>query len=44
VHNFTNDGDRPLKLYTVYAPPEEEPNTVHKSKAEAEEAEKEKEG
>ena len=41
LHNFTNDGDKPLKLYTVYAPPEEEPNTVHKTKAEAEEAEKE---
>ena len=43
VHNFTNTGDKPLKLYTVYAPPEEEPNTVHKTKAEAEEAEKQKE-
>lgn len=43
LHNFTNTGDTPLKLYTVYAPPEEEPNTVHKTKAEAEEAEKETE-
>ncbi len=40
-HNFINTGTTPLKLYTVYAPPEEEPNTVHKTKAEAEEAEKE---
>ena len=40
-HNFTNTGSKPLKLYTVYAPPEEEPDTVHKTKAEAEEAEKE---
>ncbi|MBW3558861.1 MAG: cupin domain-containing protein [Proteobacteria bacterium] len=40
LHNFVNTGDRPLKLYTIYAPPEEEPNTVHKTKAEAEEAEK----
>jgi mannose-6-phosphate isomerase-like protein (cupin superfamily) len=38
-HNFINDGDEPLKLYTIYAPPEEEPGTVHKTKAEAEEAE-----
>jgi mannose-6-phosphate isomerase-like protein (cupin superfamily) len=43
LHNFTNTGDKPLKLYTIYAPPEEEPNTVHKTRAEAGEAEK-KEG
>jgi mannose-6-phosphate isomerase-like protein (cupin superfamily) len=43
VHNFTNTGDKPLKLYTVYAPPEEPKGTVHKTKAEAEAAEKEKE-
>ena len=43
LHNFTNTGDTPLKLYTIYAPPEEEPGTVHKTKAEDEEAEK-KEG
>jgi mannose-6-phosphate isomerase-like protein (cupin superfamily) len=43
LHNFVNTGDTPLKLYTIYAPPEEEPKTVHKTKAEAEEAEK-KEG
>ena len=40
-HNFINTGKKPLKLYTIYAPPEEEPDTVHKTKAEAEEAEKE---
>jgi len=44
LHNFTNTGDKPLKLYTIYAPPEEEPGTVHKTKAEAEEAEKDEEG
>ena len=44
LHNFINTGDRPLKLYTVYSPPEEGPDTVHKTKAEAEEAEKQKEG
>jgi mannose-6-phosphate isomerase-like protein (cupin superfamily) len=40
-HNFINNGDAPLKLYTIYAPPEEEPDTVHKTKAEAEAAEAE---
>ena len=39
LHNFINTGSKPLKLYTVYAPPEEEPDTVHKTKAEAEAAE-----
>jgi mannose-6-phosphate isomerase-like protein (cupin superfamily) len=44
LHNFINTGSKPLKLYTVYAPPEEPPETVHKTKAEAEAAEAEKEG
>lgn len=35
-HNFINTGTEPLKLYTIYAPPEEAPGTVHKTKAEAE--------
>ena len=43
LHNFVNKGDRPLKLYTVYSPPEEEPDTVHRTKAEADAAEAEKE-
>lgn len=38
-HNFVNTGDEPLKLYTIYAPPEEAPGTVHRTKAEAEAAE-----
>lgn len=38
-HNFINTGDKPLKLYTIYSPPEEEPDTVHRTKAEAMEAE-----
>lgn len=38
-HNFINTGSEPLKLYTVYAPPEHEPGTIHKDKAEAEIAE-----
>ena len=38
-HNFVNTGDGDLKLYTVYAPPEHAPGTVHKTKAEADAAE-----
>lgn len=38
-HNFVANGDSPLKLYTVYTPPEHAPGTVHKTKAEADEAE-----
>ena len=41
LHNFINTGDEPLKLFTVYAPPEEEPGVVHKTKAEADAAEEE---
>lgn len=40
-HNFTNTGDQPLKLYTVYAPPEHPPGTIHRTKAEADAAEAE---
>ena len=36
THNFRNTGTVDLKLYTIYAPPEHEPGTVHKTKAEAE--------
>jgi mannose-6-phosphate isomerase-like protein (cupin superfamily) len=39
-HNFVNTGSGPLKLYTIYAPPEEEPGALHRTKAEADEAEK----
>jgi mannose-6-phosphate isomerase-like protein (cupin superfamily) len=38
-HNFVNSGDGDLKLYTVYAPPEHAPGTVHETKAEADAAE-----
>jgi mannose-6-phosphate isomerase-like protein (cupin superfamily) len=38
-HNFVNRGDGPLRLITVYAPPEHEPGTVHQTKAEADAAE-----
>lgn len=34
-HNFINTGTRLIKLYTVYAPPEHAPGTVHRTKAEA---------
>jgi mannose-6-phosphate isomerase-like protein (cupin superfamily) len=34
-HNFVNTGKTDLRLYTVYAPPEHKPGTIHKTKAEA---------
>ena len=39
AHNVVNAGDGPLKLYSLYAPPEHPPNTVHETKAEADAAE-----
>jgi mannose-6-phosphate isomerase-like protein (cupin superfamily) len=38
-HNFRNTGDRPLRVITIYAPPEHAPETVHLTKAEADAAE-----
>ncbi len=38
-HNVRNPGTNPLVLYTIYGPPEHEPETVHRTKAEADEAE-----
>jgi mannose-6-phosphate isomerase-like protein (cupin superfamily) len=38
-HNIVNRGSAPLRLYTVYAPPEHAPGTIHKTKAEADAAE-----
>jgi mannose-6-phosphate isomerase-like protein (cupin superfamily) len=38
-HNFVNTGDAPLRLITVYAPPEHAPGTVHATKEEADAAE-----
>ena len=38
-HNFLNTGDSPLRLITVYSPPEHEPGTVHETKEEADAAE-----
>ena len=40
-HNFVNIADGPLRLVTVYAPPEHPPGTVHRTKAEADAAEHE---
>ena len=34
-HNFTNVGEGPVKLYTIYGPPNHEPGTVHLTKADA---------
>ena len=34
-HNVINTGDEPLKLYTIYGPPEHKDGTVHRNKAEA---------
>lgn len=39
-HNIRNTGDKPLKLYTLYAPPQHPAGTVHHTKAEAERAER----
>ncbi|MDP8956267.1 MAG: cupin domain-containing protein [Actinomycetota bacterium] len=38
-HNFRNTGDGPLRLITIYAPPEHPAGTVHETKADADAAE-----
>ena len=38
-HNFRNTGGEPLVLYTLYGPPEHPDGTVHRTKADADEAE-----
>ena len=38
-HNFVNTGNGPMRLVTIYAPPEHEPGTVHRTRAEADAAE-----
>ncbi len=35
MHNFINKGTEPLKLFTIYAPAEEAPGTLHRTKADA---------
>lgn len=34
-HNVVNTGDAPLRLLTIYAPPEHPPGTVHMTREEA---------
>ncbi len=36
-HNVINDSDAPLRLYTIYGPPEHKDGIVHRTKEEAEE-------
>jgi mannose-6-phosphate isomerase-like protein (cupin superfamily) len=38
-HNFRNTGSIPLRLFTVYAPPEHPAGTVHHTKSDADAAE-----
>ena len=38
-HNIKNTGHKPLKMYTLYAPPQHADGTVHRTKADAETAE-----
>lgn len=38
-HNLINTGNVPIKLYSIYAPPQHPRGTVHKTKADAEAAE-----
>jgi mannose-6-phosphate isomerase-like protein (cupin superfamily) len=40
-HNVINTGDRPLRLYSLYAPPEHPDGAVHETKADAAAAEAE---
>jgi mannose-6-phosphate isomerase-like protein (cupin superfamily) len=40
-HNVVNTGEGDLKLYSLYSPPEHPPETVHRTKAEADAAEAE---
>lgn len=38
-HNLINTGNIPIKLYSIYAPPQHPHGTVHRTKAEAEASE-----
>ncbi|GAA2442643.1 cupin domain-containing protein [Streptomyces macrosporus] len=40
-HNVINIGEEPLKIYSLYGPPEHPHGTVHRTKAEADAAEEE---
>lgn len=37
-HNFRCTGEEPLRLFTIYAPPEEEPGTRHATRQDSEAA------
>ena len=41
LHNFIATNEQPLKLYTVYMPPEHPDGTIHRTKEEADEYERE---
>ncbi|WP_253275514.1 cupin domain-containing protein [Rossellomorea aquimaris] len=43
-HNLINTGDTPIKLYSIYAPPQHPFGTVHETKADAEAAEAAEQG
>jgi mannose-6-phosphate isomerase-like protein (cupin superfamily) len=43
-HNITNTGNKPMKVYSIYAPPEHPFGTIHKTKADAEAAEHAQQG
>lgn len=43
-HNVINTGNEDLKLYTIYSPPNHPDGTIHKTKQEAEEYEKQHHG
>jgi mannose-6-phosphate isomerase-like protein (cupin superfamily) len=38
-HNIVNTGDKPLRLYTLYGPPEHRDGVVHATKADADRSE-----
>ena len=38
-HNFTNTGSGALRLITIYGPPDHAPDTVHRTKVDAQKAE-----
>jgi len=40
-HNLINTGDKPIKLYSIYAPPQHPKGTVHVTKEDAEDSEME---
>lgn len=40
-HNLINTGNKPLKLYSIYAPPQHPRGTVHRTKTDAMAAERE---